>query len=124
MRIAFALVCALALAALVGPAKAGDYYYAGGYYGGGCCNRAVVVEAPPPRRVVHSLPGAYSIYGIPTGRYVTLYPSTERRRVVRQTEHDFYTTVADYAQMDCHWQQVPLRAGKSLWVWGVKTDCW
>ncbi len=123
MRFAFATFCALAFAALVGPAKAGDYYYSGGYRAGGCCTRGVVVEAPPSR-IVHSLPGAYSIYGIPTGRYVTIYPSTERRRVVRQTEHDFYTTVADYAQARCHWQQVPLRAGKSFWVWGVKTDCW
>jgi hypothetical protein len=124
MRVVFALICALAFTALVGPAKAGGYYYYGdgGYYGGGCCYRNVVVV--PPQRVVHSLPGAYLPYGIHYGRPVTIYHSHEPYRVVRQTEHDFYTTIADYAQASCHWQQVLLRAGKNLWVWGVKTDCW
>lgn len=119
MRIAFALICSLVLAALVGPAKAGGYYDGGGYYSSGCCYRTAV----PHRRHVRSLPGAYSPYGIHYGRPVAIYPS-EPHRVVRFSEHDFYTTVADYAQARCHWQQVPLRAGKSFWVWGVKTDCY
>jgi hypothetical protein len=115
---AVVLICSLVLVALIGPAMAGDYGGTG-WYRGECCARIAA-----PARTVRSMPGAYYPYGIHYGRQVAIYPEVEPHRVVRFSEHDFYTSVADYAQARCHWQQVPLRAGATFWVWGVKTDCW
>jgi hypothetical protein len=122
MRIAFALICSFVFTSLfsfASPAKAGEY---GGRYvwtSGSCCYQKVVRH----QRAVRYLPAdACRPYGVYCTRpRVDAY---RPERVVRFSEFDFYTTVADYAEARCHWQEMPLRAGRSLWVWGVKTDCY
>ena len=120
MRIAFVLFCSLVLTVLVGPARAGDY---GGRYvwtSGSCCYQNVVRH----QRAVRYLPAGARPYGVYYTRPRVHAYRPERYRVVRFSEFDFYATVADYAEARCHWQELPLRAGRSFWVWGVKTDCY
>jgi hypothetical protein len=124
MRVAFILICSLvfaSLSAFVSPAKAGEY---GGHYvwtSGSCCHQKVVRHQ---RDVRYLLAGACRPYGVYCTRPRVYAYRPEPRRVVRFSEFDFYTTVADYAEARCHWREVPLRAGRSFWVWGVKTDCY
>jgi len=124
MRIAFVLFCSIVLASLgsfVNPAKAGEYGGRHVWYSSSCCYQKVVRR----QRDVRYLPaGADRPYGVYYARPRVHAYRPERYRVVRFSEFDFYTTVADYAEARCHWQEVPLRAGRSFWVWGVKTDCY
>jgi len=124
MRIAFVLICSFvftSLCSFVSPANAGEY---GGRYvwtSGSCCYQKVVRHQ---RAVRYLSAGAYRPYGVYYTRPRVHAYRPERYRVVRFSEFDFYATVADYTEARCHWQEVPLRAGRSFWVWGVKTDCY
>jgi hypothetical protein len=124
MRIAFVLICSFvftSLCSLVSPANAGDY--GGRYvrYSGGCCYQKVVRQ---PRGIRYLPAETYRPYGVYYERPAVYVHRPVRQRLVRFSEFDFYTTVADYTEAHCYWQEVPLRAGRSFWVWGVKTDCY
>jgi hypothetical protein len=118
MRIAFMVLCwcVLALGFLGGPAKAGNYSGSYVWHNNSCCYQKVVRH----QHTVRCVPiGGYHYRGCERPRvYVQ---RTERYRVVRFSEFDYYSNVG---AARCHWQEAPLRDGPGRWVWAVKMVCY